>query len=301
MQQPQFTWVKEGLLVRAPAKINLSLLISGKRPDGYHEIDTVMAKIDWYDELLFEPGRAGAVGIELACAGPNWAPEGRENHVFTACTRLLQQSRRPAAVRVTLRKFIPAGTGLGSASSDAAAALIGLNEFAGLDAPASQLAQVAAEIGSDVPFFLGGPLARCTGRGEIVTPIPEIYPFSAILVLPNVRISTKSVYAQYKHESARYRETAAQTSRLLANGGVPALAAACVNMLEEPCFALSGELRELKAALTKLGIGPVCLSGSGSAMYIITRDIDEATCNHFRQLIGERTGCTSVMVHNNRW
>jgi 4-diphosphocytidyl-2-C-methyl-D-erythritol kinase len=299
MEQAQLTWTKDVLLVRAPAKINLSLLIAGKRPDGYHEIDTIMAKVDWHDELLFEKNPAG--GLHLVCTGPNWAPEGAQNHVFTACQMLLAHARHPAALKITLNKQIPAGTGLGSASSDAAAALIGLNEFADLNIAPEILHSMAADIGSDVAFFLGGPLARCTGRGEIVTPIPTIYGFSAILVLPNVSISTKKVYVQYKHDSARYRQASGQLARHLAAGNIHSAAEMCENMLEEACFALSGELRDLKDALTKLGIGPVCLSGSGSAMYILIGDVDEAKRNYNRQLIEERTGCTSVVIRNNRW
>lgn len=299
MEKPQFTWQGDSLLVRAPAKINLSLLIAGKRPDGYHEIDTVMAKVDWYDELLFEP--AGQPGIQLTCIGPNWAPEGPENHVYTACRMVMEQTGYTRGVKVTLNKLIPAGTGLGSASSDAAAALIGLNTFAALGLDEHVLASMAARIGSDVAFFLGGPLARCTGRGEHISSIPVNYAFSAILVLPNVSISTKKVYALYGHDSRRHTELAAQITPLLAAGEISAVSRLCANMLEDACFALSGELRELKEALTNLGIGPVCLSGSGSAMYVLIGDVDEAKRNHFQQLIHNRTGCKSVVVGNNRW
>jgi 4-diphosphocytidyl-2-C-methyl-D-erythritol kinase len=299
VEQAQLKWDNTALLVRAPAKINLALLIAGKRPDGYHEIDTIMAKVDWYDELLFEKTPGG--GMQLVCQGPHWAPEGEENHVFTACRLFMAYTGYDKDFRVTLRKQIPAGTGLGSASSDAAAALIGLNAFAGLNIATEILHSMAADIGSDVAFFLGGPLARCTGRGEIVTPIPTIYRFSAILVLPNISISTKKVYVQYKHDSAHYRQASGQLARHLAAGNIDSAAAMCENMLEDACFALSGELRDLKKALTNLGIGPVCLSGSGSAMYILIGDVDEAKRNYNRQLIEERTGCTSVVIHNNRW
>ena len=84
----QFETVKEGLLVRAPAKINLSLLIAGKRPDSFHEIETVMAKVNFYDEILIEPGLK--TGIELVCKGPHWAPEGKDNLVYQACKMLLE-------------------------------------------------------------------------------------------------------------------------------------------------------------------------------------------------------------------
>lgn len=299
MQQEQLTWQGDALLVRAPAKINLSLLIAGKRPDGYHEIDTIMARIDWYDELLFEKRRAP--GLELVCAGPNWAPEGTDNHVFTACRMLADHTGHKGGMRVTLNKHIPAGTGLGSASSDAAAALIGLNQFAHLNQPHSTLTAMAARIGSDVPFFLGGPIARCTGRGEIITDISTNYSFSAILVLPNVSVSTKKVYENYKHDPQRHAMLSRRIGEFLGAGRLDKVADMCQNMLEDACFALNEELRDLKKALTNLGIGPVCLSGSGSAFYILTTDVDQAKCNHNLQVIQERTGCKTVLVYNNRW
>jgi 4-diphosphocytidyl-2-C-methyl-D-erythritol kinase len=299
MEQPQLTWTNDTLLVRAPAKVNLSLLIAGKRPDGYHAIDTIMAKVDWYDELLFE--RTAGPGLELVCTGPNWAPDGPENHVFTACRLLADHTGYSCGFRVTLNKLIPAGTGLGSASSDAAAALIGLNEFAHLGLTRAALAPMAAKIGSDVAFFLGGPLARCTGRGEIISDIPSSYRFSAILVLPNLSVSTKKVYAWYKHDARRHDDLEALIAPLLAAGRLDAVAEMSVNMLEDACFAFNAELRELKKALTNLGIGPVCLSGSGSAMFVLIGDVDEAKRNHYQQLIQKRTGCNSVSVRNNRW
>ena len=107
----QITVVGDDLLVLAPAKINLSLLIAGKRPDGFHEIETVMAKIDWYDEVLLQP--AGRTGIEFICDGPQWAPPGKDNLVYQAAKSLLQSCGLTNSIRVRLTKNIPAGTGLG--------------------------------------------------------------------------------------------------------------------------------------------------------------------------------------------
>ena len=191
----QFENTSNGLIVRAPAKINLSLLITGKRPDGFHGIETVMAKINWYDELLFEA--TDKEGIELICTGSYWAPDGEDNLVYRACQMLYERAGITPRIRVTLTKNIPAGTGLGSASSDCAAALMGLNKFANLDQPDSVLSEICAVLGSDINFFLGGPLAFCTGRGEKIQPIDKIFDFSAILLLPNLSVSTKEVYGNY--------------------------------------------------------------------------------------------------------
>lgn len=198
----QFERLGESLKVLAPAKLNLSLLIAGKRPDGFHEIETVMAAIDWYDELLIQPGERS--GIELACRGPQWAPTGPENLVYRAAERILSRAGRTAAVRLTLTKNVPAGSGLGSASSDAAATLMGLNEFLDLGLSKRDLMQTAAQIGSDIAFFLDGPLALCTGKGEKITRLPAQFNFTALLITPNISVPTEKVYKHYVHDRRRY-------------------------------------------------------------------------------------------------
>ena len=135
----QFETVGYGLLVRAPAKIYLSLLVAGKRPDGFHELETIMAKVNFYDEILIEPGQKA--GIELVCKGPHWAPEGEENLIFQAAKLLLNSCGLFTDIKITLTKNIPAGSGLGSASSDAAATLMGLNQYLDIQLPNRQLAK----------------------------------------------------------------------------------------------------------------------------------------------------------------
>ena len=156
-----------GLKVLAPAKINLSLLIAGKRPDGFHELETIMAKINLFDELLIEP--ASKPGIELNCRGNAWAPDGPDNLVYQACEKIFKTAKQKSNIKITLNKAVPAGAGLGSASTDAAAALVGVNEFLNLGLGKDELYELAAELGSDVVFFLGPPLAFCTGRGEKIS------------------------------------------------------------------------------------------------------------------------------------
>ena len=121
-----------------------------------------MAKINWYDEILLQ--KSGKPGIELICKGPYWAPQGAENLVYRACQKLLEDCKKNVGLKIILKKNIPAGTGLGSASSDAAATLIGLNKLLKLNVKPAQLKKIAAELGSDVPFFLDGPIAFCTGK-----------------------------------------------------------------------------------------------------------------------------------------
>jgi 4-diphosphocytidyl-2-C-methyl-D-erythritol kinase len=293
----QFSEVGGGLLVRAPAKINLSLLIAGRRADGFHEIETVMSKIDWYDELLFECGVKE--GIEVVCAGV-WAPEGESNLVYQACKMLYEAAGVSPKIKVTLTKNIPAGAGLGGGSSDAAAALMGLNRFAELGVGEDELVEIAGRLGSDVGFFLGGPLAFCTGRGEKIKKIEEKFSFTAILVLPDVSVSTKKVYENYVHNQDVSDTLRGQINKFVTEKKIDLVCRMCANMLEKSCFELYEELAGLKSRIEALGVGCVWLSGSGSSMYFMVSGCDEDV-KHYQSMIEEKVGCKSVIVHNNRW
>lgn len=295
----QFERVDDILRVHAPAKLNLSLLIAGKRPDGFHEIETVMAKIDWYDEIRIEP--AHQEDLEFFCAGPRWAPADRTNLVYRAAELILRESGRPGRVRLTLVKNIPAGSGLGSASSDAAATLMGLNRYLNLGLTPGRLVDLASQLGSDVAFFLNGPLAYCTGRGEQVRELSVDFPFTALLILSDVNSSTKEVYANYRHDPDRYRQFHGPIATLLDQNRVDLVVRMCVNMLQESCFALYAELGERKKAIESLGVGDVRLSGSGSTMFLISAENDPGRLNVVRETIAERTGYRGPVVRNNRW
>ena len=295
----QFECVGDGLLVRAPAKINLSLLIAGKRPDGYHELETIMAKIDWCDELLIQPG--GQAGIELICEGTEWAPQSKDNLVYRAADLILRTCGKAANIRLTLIKNVPAGTGLGSASSDAAATLMGLDRYLDLRLPAESLANMAAQLGSDVAFFLNGPLAFCTGRGEKIEKLCQSFPFTALLILPSVSVSTKEVYAHYVHDPALYRQWKRQICAHMQKNRVDLIVKMCANMLRRTCFHLFAELDELEEAIESLGVGPFCLSGSGSAMFFIPGDRDMERLDNLRDQITDDLGCRNIVVRNNRW
>lgn len=297
-QMQQFEQTDTGLIVRAPAKINLSLLIAGKRADGFHELETVMAKIDWMDELIFEP--TDREGIELVCAGPYWAPDGEENLVYRACRTACEKAGKRPELKVTLKKNIPAGTGLGSASSDAAAALLGVNRVMNLGLSFDELTPLAAELGSDVAFFLGGPLAFCEGRGEKIRPIEKNAEFEAILIVPNISVSTKDVYVNYCHNKTLFDTLHTKINPLLKKKSVDSVAKICANMLETSCFQLHPELERLKKRIENLCQRQICLSGSGSALFMIF-DKNDPLSKPCLQEMEESVGCECRIVNNNRW
>jgi len=300
MTQPrQFETLESGLLVRAPAKLNLSLLIAGKRPDGFHELETVMAKIDWFDEIRIEP--RVEEGIELVCDGPHWAPAGPENLVYQAAQAVSRAAGHTLNVRLTLTKNIPAGSGLGGASSDAAATLMGLNRQFEMGLSTEQLAELAAQLGSDIAFFLYGPLAFCTGRGEKIAKLPDTFSLTALLITPDISCSTPKVYANYRHNPDQYRQLSEQANEYLRKNRIDLVLGMCANMLQASCYHTFAELAELKSAVESMGIGPVRLSGSGSTLFVVVDDVEPEDLGCLQDRIASKTGCRSTVVRNTRW
>ena len=245
------------LSVRCPAKINLGLRVLRRREDGFHEIVTLFQAIDLWDDL----SAAEDDGLALHVEGEP-SPADETNLVLRAA-RLLGPGR---GARLHLVKRVPVGAGLGGGSSDAAGALVLLSRLWGLSLDRSALAALGAELGSDVPFFLAGGTALGTGRGERVEPLPPIGERPLLLGHPPFALSTPSVYAAL--EAALTPEHDGVTvSRLFvkfAEGNDFALA---TNDLEAPAFAMRGELRSFRDALSRTGAEVALLSGSGSTVF----------------------------------
>ena len=153
-------------------------------------------------------------------------------------------------LKITLTKNMPAGTGLGSGSSDAAGTLMGINRFLKLGFSKKKLMELAAKLGSDVAFFLGGPLALCTGRGEKVKKIDKCE-FGVFLIVPDVNVSTQRVYGNYRHDSAKYGRLHKEISGYIKKKRIDLVCELCANMLQESCFELNTKLRELKKRIER--------------------------------------------------
>lgn len=181
----------QSVKIKTPAKINLLLHVKGKREDGYHDIVTVMQAIDLYDELLIEK----AENLELICTSPD-IPSDENNLVYKAAVKLREFTGINEGARISLNKNIPVAAGLGGGSSDAAAALSGLNRLWGLGLTVETLCGLGREIGSDIPFFLGGPTAAGYGRGDELIRLSNETDYWYLLVNPGIMISTAWVYSQ---------------------------------------------------------------------------------------------------------
>ncbi len=259
------------LVARAPAKLNLFLEVVGKRPDGYHELVTIMQAVSIYDEISFERTDGP---ITLTCDSPA-APADATNLVWKAAESLRVRSASRYGARISLAKRIAVGAGMGGGSSDAAAALVALNRLWGLNLRREDLHPLAAALGSDVPFFLYGGTCICRGRGEIVEPLSGVKPLTYVVVMPEVSVSTKQVYQNFRPDltSAHpdYRLFVGQLRR----GGsedVPNF----FNRLESVTMQLVPQLRVVSEAMKRAGLLGVTMTGSGSAFFAVSRSRKEA-------------------------
>ncbi len=259
------------LTVRARAKLNLGLEITGRRSDGYHNLVTIFQAVSIYDELTMVP----ATGLRLSVSGASLG--GADNLAFAAMRRLRERARVGGGAAVHLAKGIPVAAGLGGASSDAAAALLAARQLWGAPVGDATLRDLAAALGSDVPFFLRGGTAFATGRGERIEPLPPLLPVWFVVVVPAVRIhrKTATLYAALTAPDFtaghRVRE---QSDRLRA--GLPLDPELLVNAFARPLVALRPELSAIGDAMRRVGAPVVALSGAGPSHFTVTGDERDA-------------------------
>ncbi|MBA3827137.1 MAG: 4-(cytidine 5'-diphospho)-2-C-methyl-D-erythritol kinase [Ktedonobacterales bacterium] len=252
------------LFVRAPAKINLTLDVLGKRADGYHELASVMQTIDLTDTVALWPAPEGEVTLD--CDLPDLG--GPDNLALRAALAIRAATGTTRGVHIELHKVIPMQGGLGGGSSDAATTLCALNAWWHLGLSDAQLLALAAELGSDVPFFIVGGTAHIAGRGELVTKLPDITPLWLVVAKPPVGVSTPAVFralapADYSPGTA----TAALEAHIRA-GRLPNLNDATLhNALEDGVLRNYPAVATTRAALMVAGAPCVRMSGSGPTLY----------------------------------
>ncbi|MBD3336923.1 MAG: 4-(cytidine 5'-diphospho)-2-C-methyl-D-erythritol kinase [Candidatus Eisenbacteria bacterium] len=251
--------------VRAYAKINLGLRVLSRRPDGFHEIDTLLQSIDLADRLIF---RLRSDGRLLVRADRPDVPDGADNLVHRALGLLRAEAGRPElGMEVEIEKRIPPGAGLGGGSSDAACALLAGRRLWDLTETVPSLAGLAAAVGSDVPFFLRGGLCRATGRGEKLEALDGLGRVAFGLVLLPVGLATAQVYRRHALSLTRKPLNARMAHQLTGVGDARDLADLLVNDLEATARAMLPELKLHMDRLRSSGIEIVTMTGSGSAFY----------------------------------
>jgi 4-diphosphocytidyl-2-C-methyl-D-erythritol kinase len=241
--------------LRAFAKINLDLRVLGRRSDGYHELKTIFQAVDWHDEILVEP----ADRFEFSAPG---TPEDETNLVVRAVRAYERLAGIKANVRITVKKNIPVGRGLGGGSSDAAVTVIGLQRMFKRALPFEEVPYVLRELGSDVPFFALGGLAAGYGRGDEVYKLDDAAEYWVLLVDPGIMIVTKEAYSWLTvPDKSNNIEGFRDDAELGCAGDV------WTNDFEGPVFARYPQLAAIKEELLELGAYRAALSGSGSTVF----------------------------------
>jgi 4-diphosphocytidyl-2-C-methyl-D-erythritol kinase len=266
-----------GLKIETAAKVNLGLRVLGRRPDGYHEVETVLQTVGVWDTVGLHDEKDGTVGVR---ASPADAPQGEENLCWQAAHILARHMNVRRGVSIVVEKTIPMRSGLGGGSSDAAAALSGLVRLWNLDISPDDLGTIAAEVGSDVPFFLPGGTRLARGRGERLTPCPELAAWLVVIV-PEQRVPTAQAYAALGRgvTRGRRRGPSRPVQRLveaLGAGDLAGVSGSLHNDFEKARLRGVADALRAKEDLLAAGCLGATMSGSGSAVFGIAADQAEA-------------------------
>jgi 4-diphosphocytidyl-2-C-methyl-D-erythritol kinase len=251
---------KEARLL-SPAKVNLTLEILGKRPDGYHEIRSVMQGIRLYDILTIGPARGKG---SLSCPG-HPELETKDNLVLKALALLEKELGRTLPLAIQLKKHIPIGGGLGGGSSNAAVILRAVNALTGKQIPGPRLLELASQIGSDVPFFLLGKPALASGRGEVLDPWLNFPKWWFVLIYPGFPVSSAWAYNQLKIPLTKKKKLP-KINQLKQQKAIPPFDR-LKNDLEDAVLPAFPVLKKIREALLKEGCQKALMSGSGSVMF----------------------------------
>jgi len=250
----------------SPAKINLILNVKGRRPDGYHDLDMVMAKISICDEvsLSLKPE-----GISLSCDNSD-VPSGSENIAWRAARALIEAKKLETGVHIHIEKNIPVGGGLGGGSANAATVLKGLNSLTSDSASMDELMEIGLSLGADVPFFLfEGSVARAEGVGELLSPVEDLPELWMILINPGLHVPTAAIFGRLNlgltkttknHKIIRFNRDISKVVFLLHND------------LESVTFKIYPEVEKAKDLLYRYGAAGALMSGSGSTVFGVYSD-----------------------------
>lgn len=272
--------------IEAPAKINLTLDVKGKRNDGYHELETVMHQVDLFDRITLEPR---ASGIEIA-TNSSLIPLGPENLAYKAALMILSKCQSGVGVKIFIEKNIPVGAGLAGGSTDAAAVLVGINHLYNCRFSRQQLLEMAGAIGSDVAFCLSGEYfeprpgellsrgatAMARGRGELLESLAtRIIPY-ILIVKPDFDLSTAQVYSELDLAAVEKFPDTGNFLQVWNKGDIINISVYMANVLESVSIRKKPEIGIIKSRLIEMGALAALMSGSGPSVFAIFPDKEKA-------------------------
>ncbi len=249
---------------KAPAKINLSLDVLHKRPDGYHELEMVMTMVDLADRLEMSELSRDTIIISSQAG---YIPLDEKNLAFQAAKLIKDRYQVNKGVYIHLDKQIPVSAGLGGGSSDAAAALRGLNKLWGLGLSQEELMALGEEIGSDVPFCIRGGTALARGRGEKCTALPPPPQCWVILAKPPIHVSTADIFSKLKLDQIQHRPNTEKLIEAIKQKDFYGMCKAMGNVLEEVTIPMYPQVQQIKDCMIRLGADGVLMSGSGPTVF----------------------------------
>ena len=257
------------LTVKAYAKINLWLDITGKRPDGYHTLNTVMRRIDLYDDVTVETNGSGEVSV--SCDVQN-IPSDEQNITYKAAKAFFMRTGKNMGANIHIVKRIPTEAGLGGSSADGAAVLCALNELCGQPFSVPELCGIGASLGADIPFCIAGGTAKCTGIGDIIEPV-SCCGFTVLIVKPEFSCNTAEAYRKYDSAPIPERPGFDAFCASLAHSRSQS-AANMYNVFEK--LYCDEKIERIKTNLLDAGAEGACMSGSGSAVFGIFDSMEVA-------------------------
>lgn len=254
--------------LQARAKINLSLDVVGKRPDGYHDVKMIMQTINLYDTVIIEPG---SEGIEIDC-NCQWVPSDNQNIAYKAANLILSKYDVKLGARIKIIKNIPVSAGLAGGSTDAAAVLKGINHLFSLGIKEDELMFLGKQIGADVPYCIKGGTMLAEGIGEVLTPLSPLIKLHIVLVKPKIGVSTAWVYKKLDLDKITSRPDTELLIKAIEDGNAEILAKSMRNVLETVTIRKYRVIREIKDKLVKYGAMGSMMSGSGPSVFGIFKD-----------------------------
>ncbi|MED1723763.1 4-(cytidine 5'-diphospho)-2-C-methyl-D-erythritol kinase [Brevibacillus parabrevis] len=254
--------------VKAPAKINLTLDVLAKRPDGYHEVEMVMTTVDLADRVDLTLREDGEITLDCSAS---FVPDDIRNHAYKAAVLLKERYQVRQGVRLYIDKQIPVAAGLAGGSSDAAATLRGLNQLWNLGLSLDELAEIGAEIGSDVPFCVYGGTALAKGRGEQITHLGTPAPCWVILAKPPIGVSTPDVYGNLRGDKIDNHPDTRQMLQAISEQDFSLMCQSLGNVLENVTLSLYPQVRQIKELMIASGADGVLMSGSGPTVFALVQ------------------------------
>ncbi len=286
------------LTAQSSCKINLFLNVFRRREDGFHELETVMQPIALFDDLTFE--RTNSSGIELTCSHPE-VPVGPENLVCRAAELFQAEIRSSDGLRIHLEKRLPVAAGIGGGSGNAATALLALNQLHEDAVDGGRLSELAAQLGSDVPFFLDSGPGIATGRGEVVESVSEFELFrnaGVLLVNPGFGVATPWAYQNLRLDEPGAISDNSLTDfvEVLRRGDWESVSSGLFNSLEQPVFRKYPVLKIIRSEMIEAGARGALLSGSGATVFGLVENLEEGQGIRQRFLDAYGAECWSQVV-----